>query len=882
MDWLDQVDHPYYPMGGRGKELVRFDIPGGSSSHPRSRLIPSPDHDHVPILSPHLLGPGYVSDDFAGQRNDYRPEFYGGKLHSRQESRHDRRRGKERIDGIFTPGGGDMTLHLVLDVQDDIEELLEEFSRLTRLGTFVDAKKFFADNLEDHLDDPYVLVQFAHMQLQQGDYRAITELKDDAIYDMISGHPEHEEIRLLLLNWELMQLTAATHMLTHTPDSSSLLDEAVDAVSRMSQIKERDIGSTELQILALTTNLIHSPSSEIRWAKQRRDFATCTSPQFYKGLYSQLLRQGRIWDLHDILTLAPLADSLRSIMGDIFGCELTRGLRTLLSDWHCYTNKTDLSTTLALLSIMTHVMLRPGGLSNPSITEVSQACLPLGQSIMDTDPTSMRTRPYLRLLLVQSQESRSSSRYEADKLLRNLHSSPGVTYQSEESMLPLYIPSGNENPGWTILDAPLETRKHVELILESARHIQDYSTEFLALERRIMTTANPQKEFERLLALQSSKQGHVSGYARSLVSSYLISNGDGSKATLKREILQVLAQSSTTGRWDKNEQWLINMLLLKLEGRSSTAIQRILDDTGSRYLYMDIKLLQDICSKLPEIDSWAQRQVQRRKTPRHQRLARRTAYSDARSETRKEQTSAHENSKTSDKRMHPKVRNGTEAVDQRKGSHGVQTGPPLGEVQLPRSQNSIPPLDSRSRLENAGTLGAPINTIEEQESIRQLEARIHEEFQQTLDEKLREERDKTQSMAQKYMIDLAKRDAELQAEHDEENHKIVRKQQELAEKVVTETLQSQQEHIKKMDMEIRSWVGEALAAVEESARQMKAEAMVEEAERRRKIVRLLFLVTPFPQKTAESDTVTDSSPNCTSPNIYIISLERPLLGRQLN
>lgn len=67
----------------------------------------------------------------------------------------------------------DVTMHLELDITEDLEPDLDEFCRLARLGNFQGAKQSFKDNLEQHMDDPYIFVQYAQMLMSMGDYKSV-------------------------------------------------------------------------------------------------------------------------------------------------------------------------------------------------------------------------------------------------------------------------------------------------------------------------------------------------------------------------------------------------------------------------------------------------------------------------------------------------------------------------------------------------------------------------------------------------------------------------------------------------------------------------------------------------------------------------------------
>lgn len=70
----------------------------------------------------------------------------------------------------------DITVHLEMDIVDDVESLLEEFSRLKRLGHFKAAEQYFQANLRSFRDFPPVTVEYADMLFEQGAYGRIQGL----------------------------------------------------------------------------------------------------------------------------------------------------------------------------------------------------------------------------------------------------------------------------------------------------------------------------------------------------------------------------------------------------------------------------------------------------------------------------------------------------------------------------------------------------------------------------------------------------------------------------------------------------------------------------------------------------------------------------------
>lgn len=75
----------------------------------------------------------------------------------------------------------DVTIHLELDVEDDVDANLREFVRFTRRGDFKRAEQYYRDNLARHSEHPKVVVEYVRMLLEKGAYGAIHELGIDEV-----------------------------------------------------------------------------------------------------------------------------------------------------------------------------------------------------------------------------------------------------------------------------------------------------------------------------------------------------------------------------------------------------------------------------------------------------------------------------------------------------------------------------------------------------------------------------------------------------------------------------------------------------------------------------------------------------------------------------
>lgn len=98
----------------------------------------------------------------------------------------------------------DVTLHLELDITEDLDPYLDQFSRFSKTGDYHKAEQFFREHLEDHQDDPYVFVQYAQMLLEMGRYRDINTLK-------VPPTLQDSKFKLLHTNWSFVQYLSSLH-----------------------------------------------------------------------------------------------------------------------------------------------------------------------------------------------------------------------------------------------------------------------------------------------------------------------------------------------------------------------------------------------------------------------------------------------------------------------------------------------------------------------------------------------------------------------------------------------------------------------------------------------------------------------------------------------
>lgn len=96
----------------------------------------------------------------------------------------------------------DVTVHMSCPVQDDLEDVLEDCSRLRRLGHFVEAIGLFRDRLGHFLDNRYVVVQYAQCLYEAGQHAEVEKLAEK------KAPPCVEPPDALQMNWDMLLLAA--------------------------------------------------------------------------------------------------------------------------------------------------------------------------------------------------------------------------------------------------------------------------------------------------------------------------------------------------------------------------------------------------------------------------------------------------------------------------------------------------------------------------------------------------------------------------------------------------------------------------------------------------------------------------------------------------
>ncbi|OTA63621.1 hypothetical protein K449DRAFT_421717 [Hypoxylon sp. EC38] len=477
---------------------------------------------------------------------------------------------KRNINGIWDPShDADITVHLKMPLQEDLSECLEELCRLERLGDFASARRFFTENLQEYLDRPQIMIEYAEMLLEQGDYKTLSEIEDGVMSNVRGNLTDSSDMLLLRIYWELIQVLAA-HYKPGRPGAflkkQGAVNEAIDELRKIDPNRQ-NITSTEIKMIALLYRLGSFMDRSVY--KRLRDIF---SSNFCETLYKNLVVQGRIWDVRDI-TVAMISAGVNIL-------HQWGGIQNFAKDWS--SSASDASTTLALLDIF--VSLAAYELENS--VEAAEALIiestPLALSIIENDPGRMKSRPFTRWMLTKTQLSDIKGPYYAYSYKEHFKPFPGVVFHSKRSQLPQYVPVKGENPGWNPHGAAPEFERPVRMAMITSRELGDYETEVMALQRLIILSPNPSKEFEELCKLQKVTQGDICGYSKTLTSKYLISNTDDLKLDLKAEISKLFEVPDFSNCLSMLDSWILNMLRYTLEDEGPAAL-RALKESNDDY-----------------------------------------------------------------------------------------------------------------------------------------------------------------------------------------------------------------------------------------------------------------------------------------------------------
>ncbi|KAI2637151.1 hypothetical protein GGS26DRAFT_473275 [Hypomontagnella submonticulosa] len=523
---------------------------------------------------------------------------------------------RRSVNGFWDPRhAADITVHLNMSLQEDLDESLEEFCRLQRLGDFTSARQFFAEYLHGHLHRPYILVEYAEMLLEQGDFNTLSEIDDNAIYNAAGNLRDNRYGGLLMSYWELIRIFGACHkpnalLRKFNEITKDALNKLGDLVGHTNDDEERDvcstdITSTEIKMLALAHRVANLPDKLLR-----RRLGVLFPPEFYRTLYGELLRQGRIWDLHDI-AVARMATPNLDISHDWSDDpDFRTRIQNFIKDWTGMLRVHDTSTTLALLGVLMslaqHLAIHLD--IDGRVEIILDLSAPLAFSIMENDPSSMRSRSFMRWMLMKPL---TEGQNRVISQLSSFESLAGVALYSNHFELSLYIPAELENPGWHSAQSRPDLEDIARMVLETSQDLSDCQTEAMSLRELIKISTSPEGRFEELGKLEKITQGDIRHYSNTLISKYQVSNTGYGKYSLNKDITELLSTPFLFYCLDPIDSWALKMLQYTLD-EGELAADEALEE--ARRLYSEVlrgelpeSLRREIEHKMPHMKSYSRK-----------------------------------------------------------------------------------------------------------------------------------------------------------------------------------------------------------------------------------------------------------------------------------
>ncbi|ENH75773.1 hypothetical protein FOC1_g10003938, partial [Fusarium oxysporum f. sp. cubense race 1] len=401
---------------------------------------------------------------------------------------------------------------------------------------FRDAQSFFDQYLATHKSNPWVLVQYAEMLIEMGDYKSFHELNlHQTFFQHETTTIESDALEILERNWNLLKVTA----LSHSHFSMKQIRGQVPTLGEMVSLSDNP-GSTEIKIACLVMYTAGIRAMRDTYAPLYSETRLGVRAVWEK-VYRNLLRQGRIWDFRDLFLALWNTNGTNKTEKMLFG---ERSIfEVILTDWSAHEG--DGSTLLALLDILAHLMIESP--ASKEITPFLEACLlsahEIGESIIRRFPDGTRTRPFLLWILAQS--SISARREDGQPMdIIDSDNYGGMAWYPTHVGLPFYIPFRQEIPDWAPPDLTSDSFRPLEMVMKAAKENKDYVTQGLCLKEIAVRSRDPTATLSELVQLEKEIQHNNQGYLQTCLAKYLVSKDKGSRERLLKELGDVKPSGS--------------------------------------------------------------------------------------------------------------------------------------------------------------------------------------------------------------------------------------------------------------------------------------------------------------------------------------------------
>ncbi|KAK4098210.1 hypothetical protein N658DRAFT_227539 [Parathielavia hyrcaniae] len=474
------------------------------------------------------------------------------------------------VDLVYNPSQGDknMTVQLMMDIEEDWAADLEAFCRLRRLGRFKDAKEHFKLRLEHLSSVPIIWLQYAEMLLACGDHKAIeaSTHPPELVEPSSSTVPCSAEDQVLR-TYQLFNLLWQSR---HRPPSS--IFAALRTVHRYRS-------STEIQLLCSCLRVLHHIGNEPQHGWPSYDVLEEIRLVDFRQIYCNVVGDRLIWDFRDLFVALASLFGWETASTRFFGSlSDVQVLDTIAKDWG--RPFFEEGSTMGLLDLFTSLILQnPSGDMKSRNLLLLQRAQALVESIQRNDPDLMRSRPFTRYLLAKAvcemnvPPQRPNEGRLGDFKGFAIDQGPGIH-------LPICVPGRHfRKPSWGSMffsPATVEQRRVVEVAAGAAHHAGDHRLHADALKLLAFQSDDPSTAMDALARLQLDTQGDRNGYVATCLSRFNVSKKGEDEMNLLRDLDRVDRLAGELHfeeyvndylRW----AWIIIRILLVAASRANSA-----------------------------------------------------------------------------------------------------------------------------------------------------------------------------------------------------------------------------------------------------------------------------------------------------------------------
>ncbi|PMD41400.1 hypothetical protein L207DRAFT_511256 [Hyaloscypha variabilis F] len=467
----------------------------------------------------------------------------------------------ENHDVVWHPSAErDVTVHLEVDIEKDIDSCVDEFLRLKRMGHYKDAEEFFQLHLLDDANYLPVTVEHADMLLRQGAYKKLLETVDDEEVLDLCGAMSTGELRGTT-GEEVSLLLIASLARSERIPNISMAAEALSIASKFMETRNMArLTSIEVQIychcLELGEHISQGSNLDISLQKTVLNGPAGSKTLKLKELYKILVREKRIWDLRDLVV------AISTSAGPYVACETLVGVRSpsraitmFIQDWESIKyDKLGISALLDILTcICTHIVDRGQQNEDQAIILEEEVVFEqtglVAESLQDQNLSEIQTRSYLEWIIMKEKRIRvlESLLHGKDEKQKNSSASPLGHSQNPSitllvDSLPIYIPVFPSEQFKTSVSEEIVKKLSEEAlrsVLTASTKLGAYETQSACYQELIQRVQDPTDLFMALESLEGSIKGSPLGLLTSRLSRYSYVDSETKAEKLGHDLLEL-------------------------------------------------------------------------------------------------------------------------------------------------------------------------------------------------------------------------------------------------------------------------------------------------------------------------------------------------------